>query len=185
MNLRVLALLLALAACKEDQAAPPPVEMTADTTGYFCQMNVLEHGGPKGQIALEEIPGKPLFFSQVSDTVAYLRMPEQNYKVLATYVSDMGAAPDWDHPGTRNWILIDKALFVVGSDAVGGMGQPEFVPFSDPDKAAQFARAHGGHVTPYAELPVQVSAGADNAPSVADEADYSARLQAQTPKTGD
>ena len=185
MNMRILALLLALAACKDEQAGPPPpVEMTADSVGYFCQMNVLEHGGPKGQIALDGIQGKPLFFSQVSDTIAYLQMPEQSYKVLATYVSDMGAAPDWDHPGAKNWILIDKAVFVVGSDALGGMGQPEFVPFSDPAKAAAFVQNHGGHIEPFAALTAPTHSAAD-ASLAEDDANYSARLQALTPKSGD
>ncbi len=40
---RAIALILLLAACREDVAAvPQPVEMTAQTLGYYCQMNVLE-----------------------------------------------------------------------------------------------------------------------------------------------
>ncbi|MBP9950288.1 MAG: nitrous oxide reductase accessory protein NosL, partial [Cypionkella sp.] len=51
-------LLLALPACRDETAAiPQPLEMTAQTVGHFCQMNVLEHPGPKGQIHLEGLPG--------------------------------------------------------------------------------------------------------------------------------
>ncbi|MFZ1663068.1 MAG: nitrous oxide reductase accessory protein NosL [Paracoccaceae bacterium] len=186
MNLRPIALLLALSACKEEHAAlPSPVEMTADSVGYFCQMNVLEHGGPKGQIALDGMTGTPLFFSQVTDTVAYLQMPEQNYKILATYVSDMGAAPSWDHPGTKNWVLIDNAVFVVGSDLTGGMGRPEFVPFSDPTKAVEFVEAHGGHIEPFSELPTQLPLWVDDTTGAVDDSGYSARLRALTLKSGD
>lgn len=179
---RTLILALLLAACKQDSASlPAPVEMTAQSVGYFCQMNVLEHGGPKGQIALDGLPGKPLFFSQITDTVAYLRMPEQNYKILATYVSDMGAAPSWAQPGTDNWVLIDKAVFVVGSDQLGGMDQPEFVPFSDPAKAAGFIALHGGKVMALAELPATMP---DLPAQANDTTDYGARLRALTQQPG-
>ena len=183
---RFLILFVLLAACREDGSAlPAPIQMTVRSVGYFCQMNVLEHGGPKGQIALEGLPGRPLFFSQVSDTLAYLRMPEQNYKVLATYVSDMGAAPSWDQPGANNWVLIDKAVFVVGSDALGGMDQPEIVPFGDPSKAADFAKVHGGQVVPLTQLLLPLSQPApDTAAATGDDADYSARLRALTQKPG-
>lgn len=188
MKLHVLALLLLLAACKEETAAlPPAVPMTAQSVGYFCQMNVLEHGGPKGQVALDGLPGKPLFFSQVRDTVAYLRMPEQNYKILATYVSDMGAAPSWDQPGINNWVLIDKAVFVVGSDQMGGMDQPEFIPFADPSKADAFAKAHGGQVMALQDIPasaLQPPEAEASAASTGDDTDYTARLRAQTQKAG-
>ena len=186
MKLRILALLLLLAACKEETAAlPPAVPMTAQSVGYFCQMNVLEHGGPKGQVALDGLDGKPLFFSQVRDTVAYLRMPEQNYKVLATYVSDMGAAASWDQPGADNWVLIDNAVFVVGSDQMGGMDQPEFIPFADPAKAADFAKLHGGQVMALKDIPASaLQAPETDAANSGDDTDYTARLRAQTKKAG-
>ncbi len=183
---RLLALGLAvlLAACQEEEAkAPPPQPMTAQTIGYFCQMNVVEHGGPKGQIALEGFPGGAVFFSQVSDTVAYLRMPEQNYKILATYVTDMGTTPNWDEPGKAEWITIDKALFVVGSDQAGGMGQPEYVPFSDPQKAAAFAAAHGGNVMALADIPLPQTG--DPVVDPGEDSDFLTRLRNQTQKGGE
>lgn len=152
---RALLLVLALAACKEEVAQNvDPVPMTAETLGYFCQMNVLEHEGPKGQVHLDGLPGAPLFFSQVSDTVAYLRLPEQSNRVLAVYVSDMGApGASWDQPGADNWTDATKAHFVVGSDAVGGMGAPEIVSFADPAAAAAFAAEHGGSVMDLDDIP--------------------------------
>lgn len=137
---------LALAACKEDVAQnTDPVALTPETLGYFCQMNLLEHEGPKGQVHLDGLPQAPLFFSQVSDLVTYLRLPEQDNVVLAIYVSDMGAAgATWEEPGAANWTDARTAIFVVGSDALGGMGTRELVPFSDPSKAAAFIADHGG-----------------------------------------
>lgn len=181
---RILILLLALAGCKEDlAAAPQPVEMTAQTVGYYCQMNVLEHPGPKGQVHLDGLPGAPLFFSQVRDVVAYQRMPEQSHAITAIYVNDMGAAPSWDDPGVGNWVPLDRVVFVVGSDMMGGMGVAELVPFSDPAKATEFAAEHGGKVMALAAIPQ-----ADVVPPVAetagDDEDYAARLRKLGKKVG-
>lgn len=137
--------LLALAACREDEAAAPPepVTMTAEAVGHYCQMTVLDHPGPKAQIHLAGLPA-PIFFSQVRDAVAYLRMPEQSHAVRAVFVSDMAAAADWENPGPDNWIAAGDAVFVVGSDRTGGMGAPEIVPFSTAEAARAFAAQYGG-----------------------------------------
>lgn len=193
MKRLVLIALLALAACKEEQAGlPPPVPLTESAVGYFCQMNVVEHPGPKGQAHLDGQPGKPLFFSQVRDTIAFMRMPERDGRVLAVYVSDMGAAPSWDDPGINNWTLIDKASFVVGSDANGGMGTPEIVPFADPTKAQAFAAQHGGKVMALTDIPDEavfadgVGGTAAAASPASDEADpdYVNRLRGLSQKLG-
>jgi copper chaperone NosL len=178
---RLLLALLLLTACKVDAPVPLPVAMTADSTGYFCQMDILGHPGPKAQVHLATYPGAPLFFSQVKDAVAYLRMPEQIDTVTATYVSDMGAAASWADPGATNWIAAENALYVVGSDAKGGMDAPEFVPFSDPAKAQSFAAAHGGQVMPLAAIPASAltTDPPTGAPPTGDsDADYAARLRA-------
>ncbi|MBV1896420.1 MAG: nitrous oxide reductase accessory protein NosL, partial [Rhodobacteraceae bacterium] len=61
MKYWLLVALLAVTACKEDVAeAPGPVSLTQESLSYFCQMNIAEHGGPKGQIFLSGHP-QPLF----------------------------------------------------------------------------------------------------------------------------
>lgn len=172
--------LLALAACREEKAeVPAPVEMTAAATGFFCQMIVADHPGPKAQIHLQGLPA-PIFFSQVRDAVAYQRLPEQAYPITVIYVSDMGAAPSWQDIGQGNWITARTAHYVVGSDATGGMGTAELVPFADPAAAAAFVAAHGGRILPFEQIsdadvlaPVQIGPASD-----ADDADYLERLRA-------
>ncbi len=146
--LLITAALLALTACKEETAQDTaPLPLTPAAVGHYCQMNLLEHDGPKAQAHLDGLPGAPLFFSQVRDVIAYLRMPEQSHAVLAVWVNDMGApGAAWDAPGEENWIDAEMAHFVVGGRAIGGMGAPEIVPFSDLDDAAEFAAANGGRV---------------------------------------
>lgn len=150
-----LALILALGACKDEVIQDlSPVAMTEETLGHYCQMNLLEHPGPKAQVHLAGLPGMPLFFSQVRDAIAYARAPEQMAPILAIYVSDMGApGSSWDLPFDGNWIAAETAHFVLGSGREGGMGAPEAVPFASLDAARAFAAAEGGTVLSLAQIP--------------------------------
>jgi len=162
--MRMLAALvcLALVACNEvANDVPRPIAMTEEALGYYCQMNVAEHDGPKGQIHLAGFP-MPIWFAQVRDGIAYVKSQERSADILAFYVNDMGAAPDWREPGSENWIDANAAYFVVGSKAVGGMGAPELVPFADPDAASDFAQRKGGAVKRLSEIdPEEVLAPVD------------------------
>ncbi len=173
-----LLLALLLTACQEEVVQnTDPLPLTPETLGHFCQMNLLEHEGPKGQVHLDGLPGAPLFFSQVSDLVTYLRLPEQSNVVLAVYVSDMGAeGATWAEPGAANWIDAQTATYVVGADVTGGMGAPELVPFADPVKAKAFAAMHGGDIMALDVIPASAITAIDG--TVPDgEDDYSRRLK--------
>ncbi len=151
--------LIALAACKEEaRVAPDPVPMTQEALGYFCQMNIADHGGPKGQIHLAGHL-QPLFFAQARDVVAYLKTPEREAEIVAVYVSDMGAAPSWRHPGDSNWIPADQATYVVGADVAGGMGAPEIVPFANAQAANDFIATYGGSQMSLDQIPDDAALG--------------------------
>ncbi len=152
LALSLLAITL-LAACKEEAAqAPDPVAMTSDALSHFCLMQVDNHPGPKAQIHLKGLPD-PIFFAQIRDALAYVKGPERDADILAFYVSDMGSATDWDHPGIDNWTAAGTASFVVGADVTGGMGAPEIVPFADPAAAQEFAARKGGKVMTLEDIP--------------------------------
>lgn len=157
----IVALAFGLAACKEEsaKAPPPPVELTQDALGFFCQMDIADHGGPKGQIHLEGYP-QPLFFAQVRDLVAYLKSPERDAPIAAVYVSDMSVADTWEKPGTSNWIKADDSMFVVGALVAGGMGAQEIVPFSKTDDADGFIARYGGQTMPLKDIPDEAALGA-------------------------
>ncbi len=181
------AMLALLSACKEDVAQnTAPQDMNAETLGHYCQMNLLEHPGPKAQVFLEGYPA-PLFFSQVRDAIAYMRGPEQVAPILAVYVNDMGRpGATWDRPGEGNWIAADQAVYVVGSAREGGMGAPETVPFSSRESANIFTLAEGGRVLTLAEITddmVLAPVEADGDPE-ADDDDFSGRLRALPNKAG-
>ena len=143
-----------LVGCQEEAAiAPPgPIAMTPAAVGHFCQMDVLEHDGPKAQIHVAKYD-QPLWFSQVRDAVAFMRLPEETAEVLAVYVSDMGKAANWADPGPENWVDANKAHFVIKSRMTGGMGVQEAVPFGDLKTANTFAKKNGGTVVRLAEIP--------------------------------
>jgi len=147
---------LLVAGCREEPSTPPgPVAMTPEALGHYCQMNLTEHPGPKAQVHLEGMAA-PLFFSQVRDAIAYQRMPEQSHAIRGIYVSDMGRAQSWASPGVDNWIAVDKAVFVVDSKKVGGMGVTELIPFSDKAAASDFIAKHGGSIRDLREIPDEV-----------------------------
>ena len=178
-RLLLLAVLLGVSACKQETVQDiAPRDMTANTLGYYCQMNLLEHPGPKAQVHLKGM--MPLFFSQVRDAIAYSRAPEQVAPILAIYVNDMGApGASWDRPGDGNWIDASKAFFVVGSTREGGMGAPETVPFASLAAAQAFALTEGGKVLELSSItdemvltPVEQEPGGEN------NDDYKGRLRA-------
>jgi len=131
--MRVLLLLaaLALAACGEekDAAPPPPAALTQDAIGHYDHMAVLDHDGPKGQIFVKG-RDKPFWFSSVRDTVAFTLLPEEPKDIRAIYVQDIARAQNWRDPGPQSWMDARTAHYVIGSKRMGGMGQPEAVPFS-------------------------------------------------------
>lgn len=150
-----LGLALALAGCDQPAptaALPEPVAMTAQAVGYYCNMNVLEHAGPKAQMHLAGL-SEPIWFSQVRDAVVYTRMPEETYKAVAIYVNDMARAASWETPGEDNWIDVREALFVIGSGKFGGMGAPEAIPFGTSEAAASFVALHGGKAVRFDDIP--------------------------------
>lgn len=187
----LIGLCLILAACKTPLAQDTaPVELTAETTGHFCQMNLLDHPGPKAQVHLQGLPGTPLFFSQVRDAIAYQRLPEQSHPILAIQVNDMGApGASWQDPGQGNWIDAAGAFYVVGSRAEGGMGAPETVPFASRDAAEIFAAREGGRVLRLDEILDEMvltpDTASDPASAADSDSDYETRLRALARPTGD
>lgn len=161
---RALALVaaLSLAACGEEAetaAKPAPQELTREAVGYYCNMIVAAHAGPKAQLFLHG-EAVPLWFSSVRDAVAFTLLPEEPKRIAAIYVNDMGVAA-WDAPEPGTWIEAETARYVIGSRMRGGMGAREAVPFADPAAAEAFAERHGGRVVGFAEIPQDYILAAD------------------------
>lgn len=161
---RALALAAALvpAACGETETAGTiaPQALTRAAIGYYCNMIVADHVGPKAQIFLAG-RAEPLWFSSVRDAVAFTLLPEEPKSLSAIYVNDMGRA-SWDAPEPGTWIEAHDAVFVIGSSRRGGMGALEAVPFAQRTAAEPFAREHGGHIVSFAEIPRDYILNADD-----------------------
>ncbi len=147
----IAAALLAGCGGEAPREVPPPIELTREHVGYYCNMIVADHRGPKGQVHLLSAR-QPLWFASVRDTLAFTRLPGEPTDIAAIYVNDMGRA-DWDSPEAGTWIDARAALFVVGSRRAGGMGAPEPVPFAERAAAEGFASTYGGRVVSYGEVP--------------------------------
>lgn len=143
-----------LAACGDEAGtAPPPFrELTREAIGYYCNMIVLDHPGPKAQIFLAS-KNDPLWFTSVRDAIAFTLSPEEPKDIAAIYVTDMSGAGSWDSPQPGGWIEARGAWFVIGSRRAGGMGTAEAVPFSERAGADRFAREYGGDVVTFDQVP--------------------------------
>ena len=145
---------LLLNACggpEHDATTPAPGELTRDAIGYYCNMLVLDHQGPKGQVFIRG-RDQPIWFTSVRDTITFTLLPEEPKNIAAIYVNDMGRA-SWERPEPGTWIDARQALYVVGSDKMGGMGAPEAVPFAERSAAKAFATRHGGEVVSFDQVP--------------------------------
>jgi copper chaperone NosL len=145
--------LLVLVGCGEEKevARPEPREITREAIGYYCNMIVADHKGPKAQLFLKG-ESEPIWFSSVRDAVAFTLLPDEPKTIIAVYVNDMAKA-SWDSPEAGTWIEAGSAHYVIESGRRGGMGALEAVPFSDPERAAAFAAAHGGRVVALSDIP--------------------------------
>lgn len=153
LKLTLLLTLMSLVSCgnSDNTAMPPAQELTRDAIGYYCMMTVTEHQGPKGQIILSD-KQEPLWFTSVRDTLSFTVLPGEPKNIAAIYVTDIGKA-SWDSPEPDTWIDAHNAWFVVGSNASGGMGTPEWVPFGVKGDALVFSQEHGGKIYDFASIP--------------------------------
>ena len=137
---------------KEANSVPPPRQITADSVAQFCNMAVIEHPGPKGQIFVKG-RAEPFWFASVRDTFAFTMLPEEPKDVTAIYVSDMAKTKDWSNPAPTDWVEARAAVFVIESRKRSGMGEAEAVPFSDADAAKSFIAENGGRMVRFDDMP--------------------------------
>jgi len=147
-------LMVGLSGCVEQEVVevPPPAPLTDQAVGYYCNMTMTEHQGPKGQIRLKSRKD-PVWFSSVRDTVAFTMLPEEPKDIQAVYVTDMSNEASWRDPENSTWIAAKTAHYVMGSRKNGGMGAPEPVPFATKEAAQIFSRQYGGNIVAFSDIP--------------------------------
>lgn len=124
-----------------------PVEITQDTSCALDGMLLSDFPGPKAQIHYSQGPMD--FFCDTTEMFSIFLRPEQQKRVRALYVQDMGAA-DWHEP-RGHWIDARQAVYVQGSKLRGAMG-PTLVSFADIDKAQAFMAEQGGKLYRFDEI---------------------------------
>ncbi|MEW5889236.1 MAG: nitrous oxide reductase accessory protein NosL [Pseudomonadota bacterium] len=137
-----------LAACgPAEQPSLRPLEITRDTVCSLDGMILADYPGPKAQIHYDQ--GPPDFFCDTLELFSIYLRPEQQKRVRALYVQDMGKA-DWNNP-QGHWIDARSAFFVHGSKKHGSMG-PTLASFAREEDARSFAGRYGGKVLRFAEV---------------------------------
>ncbi|MDR1075397.1 MAG: nitrous oxide reductase accessory protein NosL [Xanthomonadaceae bacterium] len=145
--LRVLPLILSLAACAPSGTHSEPGEIAADTQCELDGMILADYPGPKGQILYAD--GSTAWFCDTVELLSIYLNPEQIRRVNGAYTQDM-AKTDWEAP-SGHWIGIEQAYFVQDSSLLGSMG-PTLASFASRADAEAFARKYGGKVLAFAEI---------------------------------
>ena len=147
----VIAGVLLLAGCGEE-VKPNPQEIT---TGTFCALDgmlLLDYPGPKAQIHYDQ--GSPEFFCDTVEMFSIYTRPEQEKRILAVYVQDMGKA-DWTKP-LGQWINAETAFYVAYSRQMGSMG-PTLASFAREEDAREFVKQYGGEVFRFEQVTPQMT----------------------------
>ena len=131
---------LLLAGCGEE-VKPNPQEITGNTFCALDGMLLLDYPGPKAQIHYDQ--GSPEFFCDTVEMFSIYTRPEQEKRILAVYVQDMGKA-DWTKP-LGHWIDAKTAFYVAFSRRNGSMG-PTLASFAREEDARNFVKEYGGEV---------------------------------------
>lgn len=143
-----------LGACKPSEPiAVAPLEIAADTYCSLDGMTLADYPGPKAQIHYQQ--GAPEFFCDTVEMFSLLLQPEQQRKVRAVYVNDMGST-DWEQP-VGHWVDARVAFYVVGSRRRGSMG-PTIASFASQTAANTFAGEQGGRVYRFDEITLDMVA---------------------------
>lgn len=143
--------LLALAGCGED-IKPDPQEITPGTFCALDGMLLLDYPGPKAQLHYDQ--GPPDFFCDTVEMFAIYTRPEQQKRILAVYVQDMGKA-DWTKP-LGQWINAETAFYVAYSRRMGSMG-PTLASFAQEEDAREFVKQYGGEVFRFEQVTPQMT----------------------------
>ncbi|MBP9714216.1 MAG: nitrous oxide reductase accessory protein NosL [Sterolibacterium sp.] len=146
--------LLGLGACGQTEQAPPvPQEIAQGTSCTLDGMLLADFPGPKAQIHYAQ--GAPEFFCDTVEMFSIYLRPEQQKKIRALYVQDMGKAV-WNTP-QGHWIDARTAVYIQGSKLRGSMG-PTFVSFADETAARAFIGKNGGKLLRFSEITPEMSA---------------------------
>lgn len=130
-----------------EESAPLPVEIEAGTSCTLDGMLLADFPGPKAQIHYSQGPTD--FFCDTVEMFSIVLRPEQQKRIRAVYVQDMGKT-DWNAPQGQ-WIDAHTAWYVANSQQRGSMGKT-LASFSLEADAQAFMNEYGGKLYRFADI---------------------------------
>lgn len=124
------------------EAHHQPVAL-ADQEDEVCGMLVREQSAPRAQVVHRD--GSRFFFCSLGDMLVHLGAPSPHGRSQAVFVEVMD--PDQDpmasHLGAHPWQPAESAVYVVGIERQGIMGEP-VLAYADRAAAERASRGHAG-----------------------------------------
>ncbi len=148
---------LILSACGKEstEVAHKPHPFHEHDRCHICGMAILRYEGPKSEIFIKNVE-EPVKFCSVRDGFTFALQPENQRRLEAFFVHDMGSA-QWEKPQDSALVNARDAYFVYGSKILGVMGD-EPIPFADEKAAEAFARENGGRVLRFKDITLNLLA---------------------------
>ncbi len=143
----VVLLLLFIAACGgpggTDGDATSKAAPLSDHEDPVCGMFVREQPAPRGQLVHRD--GSRFFLCSLGDLLVHLEAPSPHGNVQAVFVEVMkaGENPKTAKTGEHPWVRAEEALYVVGVDRPGIMGEP-VLAYASRAEADTAMELHGG-----------------------------------------
>jgi nitrous oxide reductase accessory protein NosL len=115
----------------------------ADQEDEVCGMLVREQSAPRSQVVHRD--GSRFFFCSLGDMLVHLGAPSPHGRAESVFVEVMEPAEDpmQSHTGEHPWVPAADAVYVVGVERQGIMGEPvlAYLSLSEAERAMQ---EHGG-----------------------------------------
>jgi nitrous oxide reductase accessory protein NosL len=145
----VLLLLLLLTALACGSSNPADTTSThqavpiVDQEDEVCGMLVREQSAPRSQVVHRN--GSRFFFCSLGDMLVHLAAPSPHGRAEAVFVEVMTAGEDpmQPHTGDHPWTLAENAIYLVGIERMGMMGEP-VLAYADEGEAERAMRGHAG-----------------------------------------
>jgi copper chaperone NosL len=133
------------------ERAQEPVALR-DQEDEVCGMLVREQSAPRGQITHSD--GSRFFFCSIGDMLVHLGTPSPHGRVKAIFVEVMEPEqdPSQPHTGLHPWLPAEDAVYVVGIERPGIMGEPVLTYATRSDAERVIARHAGARILDVAGL---------------------------------
>ena len=123
----------------------PPHKAVAldDQEDEVCGMLVREQSAPRSQVVHRG--GSRFFFCSLADMLVHLSAPSPHGRTEAIFVEVVEPEEDpmQSHTGVHPWVLAESAVYVVGIERRGIMGEP-VLAYADRSEALRAIQGHRG-----------------------------------------